>query len=359
MSDENVIRSEKTEFYVGLFIVAGLAIMGTLIWQFGSVTDRFRPRYELNVLMTDATGIIDGGGVRLGGMKVGHVKSRKFMEGYRGVELILEIYDEFQIPEKSEFTIATSGLMGDKYINIIPPKRPTGGLIAKGSTIDGGGADLMTEMTERAAALSDQMSMVLEELDSAVSETRVVVENLTSVSEKFDLKVLSDGNISNFTATIDKLSQTTDNLANASGKLAPLIDESKKTVETAAEPFEEAKVMIAKLDASISKLDPAIAELEPTIKDLHKTINRANDAIEKITKGDGLASALLSDKELKDDIKSLVANLEKHGVIGYKKGKEKADASDDKPGTSSASSNSSGSNSSNGNRWGMFRGGKR
>ncbi len=358
MSDESVIRQERTEFYVGLFIVVGLAIMATLIWQFGSVTDHFRPSYNLQVVLPDATGLVDGAPVRLSGVNIGTVQSRRFLDNYGGIELSLNIYQEYQIPENSKIAISTSGLMGDKFISVTQPVKATGNYIAEGSTIKADGVDLMADLTARAASLSDQMAMVLEELDSAVSETRVVVGNLTSVSEKFDLKVMSEANVGNFTTTIEKLSETTDNLSVASGKLAPLIDESKITVQAAAEPFEEAKAMIAKLDATISQLNPAIAELEPTVKDLRKTINNANEAIEKVVEGDGLAGALISDEELKSDIKSLIANLEKHGILGYKKGREKDDATEDDPPRSSSSSSEDSSSSGSG-RWGMFRSGKR
>lgn len=354
MSDESVIRKEKTEFYVGLFIVVGIAIMGTMIWQFGSVTDSFRPKYELKVVLPDATGVIDGAQVRLAGVTIGKVNSRNFLENYRGIELNLEIYEEYQIPAKSDFTSATSGLMGDSYIKIIPPKKATGDYIEPGSTVSGDGTDLVADLSERATVLSDQMSMVLSELDSAVSETRVVVENLTSVSEKFDQKIMSQQNVGNFDSTMAKLSETTDNLALASGKLAPLIDESKKTVETAAEPFEEATAMIAKLDKAIDELGPALEELGPTIKDLRETVNNANEAIENISEGDGLIAALISDEDLKTDIKSLIANLEKHGVLGYKKGKERNDAFEEKKNDEPVRSNSSNSEAG-AKSWGLFR----
>tara|TARA_R110002096_G_scaffold4501_6_gene21108 strand:+ start:40338 stop:41408 length:1071 start_codon:yes stop_codon:yes gene_type:complete len=354
MSDESVIRTEKTEFYVGLFIVVGIAIMGTMIWQFGSVTDSFRPKYGLKVVLPDATGVIDGAQVRLAGVTIGKVKSRNFLESYRGIELNLEIYEEYRIPANSDFTSATSGLMGDSYIKIIPPRKTTGAYIEPGSTVSGEGSDLVADLSERATELSDQMSMVLSELDSAVRETRVVVENLTSVSEKFDQKIMSQQNVGNFNSTIEKLSETTDNLALASGKLAPLIDESKKTVETAAEPFKEATVMIAKLDKAIEELEPAFEELGPTISDLRTTVKNANKAIEDISEGDGLIAALISDEELKNDMKSLIANLEKHGVLGYKKGKERNEATgkkrEDEPAEESTSNSEAGAN-----RWGLFR----
>ncbi len=357
MQDETVIRRERTELYVGLFIVAGLAMLGAMIWQFSSITDRFRPSYDLTITLPDATGVIINAPVRLAGVNVGKVKSRAFTENFRGIQIGLEIYDEFRIPEKSEFSSSTSGLMGDNYIKVVPPDRPTGKYIAKGATIDGGGADLISDLTSRATALSDQMAMVLGELDSAVRETRVVVENLTSVSEKFDRKVMSEGNVGNFDATMEKLSETTDNLAVASEKLAPLIDESKNTVKTAAEPFEEAKEMIAKLDESIEKINPAFEELEPTIKDLRETINKANEAIDQITKGDGLIAAIIADEELKGDVKSLIANLEKHGVLGYKKGRERDDASETKKASVGAKTDTSsgGASNSGASRWGMFR----
>jgi hypothetical protein len=69
--------------------------------------------------------------------------------------------------------------------------------------------------------------------------------------------------------------------------------------------------------------DKALAELEPTVKELHATIEQIHTAADQVTNGDGPVPALLTSSELRSNLESLVANLEQHGILGYKRGKNK------------------------------------
>jgi phospholipid/cholesterol/gamma-HCH transport system substrate-binding protein len=337
MSDASVIRRERTEIFVGLFIIVGLAIMAVLIWNFGSFTDRFRPKYELKIVLNDATGIIQGAPIRYGGTKVGVVKSKEIAEDFTSMVMTVEIFDEYKIPAGSKFVVTTSGLMGDRFVNIFAPDEPTEERIKPGSTIVSSGGDMMAEFSERAARVSDKVEIVLEELDKAVSETRVMVANLTSVSEKFDQRVLAEDNLENFTEAIANLRTTTTNLAEGSGKIAPLLDETRETVAAAREPFDRASELIKKLEPAIEELQPAFAELKPLLAEVQPTLaeirgvaTQLNYAIERVLDGDGIAGAVISDPELRDDLKSFVETLEEHGVLGYKKGRQE-DKKEDEP----------------------------
>ena len=104
------LRKEKTELLVGLFVLVGLLIMGTLIIQFGRFSERLREKYELTLLFPDGGDIIDGSPVRLGGAQVGIVSDSPILnDDSTGVIIGLEIYDGKKIPVGSDFSIATSG----------------------------------------------------------------------------------------------------------------------------------------------------------------------------------------------------------------------------------------------------------
>ncbi len=332
MSEASVIRRERTELSVGLFILAGLAIMGVLIWQFGKFSDRLQDRYIIYLLMPDASGVVEGSGVLYGGGKIGYVKDLTLLEDFSGVRLTLEIFDTYKIPAGSEFSIGTSGLMGDKYINVVPPserEREEKGLegnLAAGALVEAEGADVIADLQKQAQVISDKVDIVLTELDTAISEARTVVGNLTSISEKFDQRVLSDVNIENFSRSLERVSDTTENLASASKELGPLLEESKKTVAAAAEPFERADQMIADLEPSLSSLGPTMDDLRVAVDEIKDTANNANQTIDEIRKGNGVVGGLISDSQMRRDLESLLANLEAYGILGYKRGRAKDNA---------------------------------
>ena len=61
------------------------------------------------------------------------------------------------------------------------------------------------------------------------------------------------------------------------------------------------------------------------LSSIERTANKATAAIEKVDSNKGALSALVSDKELKTDMKDFVRNLKKNGVLRYKDEEEKED----------------------------------
>jgi len=319
MSEESVIRRERTELFVGLFILVGLAIMGTLIWQFGKIGDRIGDRYQIQLRLDDASGIMEGSAVRFGGTKIGFVARKDPRTDFTGIVLTLDLDSTYRIPEGSRFAVSTSGLMGDRYINVSPPQEVTNDKIKPGAMVEGVLEDPVKEIQETVMDLSTRANVVLAELDQAIADSQVVVANFTKISEKVDAQVLSDDNLDNFANALDKISLTTDNLTDASAKLEPLIEESRDTVKQAGKPFETA-------DKALVELEPTVKELRVAVEGAQDAIDEANSAIREVTGGEGVTASLITNEELARDLESLIANLEAHGVLGYKKGKRRNDA---------------------------------
>src|SRR5690349_17528312 len=61
------------ELKVGIFVAVGLAILAALVVQFGRLGEGFKTYYGLTVHFSDASGLLKGSDVLLGGAKVGRV----------------------------------------------------------------------------------------------------------------------------------------------------------------------------------------------------------------------------------------------------------------------------------------------
>src|SRR6266567_1968048 len=126
------------EFKVGAFVFVGLAMLGALVVQFGRLGEGLKTYYPLTVRFTDASGLLKGSDVLLAGAKIGRVSAgpRLVREG-NGVEVPLRIYDYVQIPAGSKFTVGSSGLLGDRFVNVAMPAGKPSSFVPKNSTIDG------------------------------------------------------------------------------------------------------------------------------------------------------------------------------------------------------------------------------
>src|SRR5438045_5079145 len=110
------------EFKVGIFVFAGLAMLGALVVQFGRLGEGFKAYYALTIRCTDASRVLKGSDVLLAGARIGKVSGgpRLVREG-NGVAVPLKIYDYVKIPDGSKFTVGSSGLLGDRSVSVTMP----------------------------------------------------------------------------------------------------------------------------------------------------------------------------------------------------------------------------------------------
>ena len=307
---------------VGLFVFFGLAIMGALIVQFGRFSDRLREKYEIEVVFPDASGIRPGAPVNLAGQKIGFVTTEpELNEDFTGVTVALSIYGDKRIPRGSEFGIGTSGLMGDTFIKVEMPEDPKPVYLDPGTKVVGGASGGLD-------SLQDDAGVLLAEINVAVKDIQKAVQSLNRVFDKVETNMLSDENLENLKGSFADLRETTENLKESSEKIDPILTEAETTVAEAKTAMTKAGETFDKAKEVIGKAEPAMEELEPTIAELKDTLENANDAITRIKEGGGVAAALISDTGLRNDLESFVEKLERYGILGYPKDKQKPDSSD-------------------------------
>src|ERR1700731_3249848 len=94
------------EFKVGIFVFAGLAMLGALVVQFGRLGEGFKTYYALTIRFSDASGLLKGSDGLLAGARIGKVSGgpRLGREG-NGVAVPLKIYDYVKIPRGAKFPV--------------------------------------------------------------------------------------------------------------------------------------------------------------------------------------------------------------------------------------------------------------
>src|SRR5437867_1959175 len=110
------------ECKVGMFVFVGLAMLGALLVQFGRLGEGFKTYYTITVRFNDAGGLLKGTDVLLAGARIGKVAGGpKLVREGDGVAVPLKIYDYIKIPEGTKFTVGSSGLLGDRFVNVTMP----------------------------------------------------------------------------------------------------------------------------------------------------------------------------------------------------------------------------------------------
>ena len=265
------------EFKVGIFVFAGLAMLAALVVQFGRLGEGFKTYYPITIQFSDASGLLKGSDVLLAGARIGKVAGgpRLVREG-NGVAVPLKIYDYVKIPEASKFTVGSSGLLGDRFVNVtMPPGTPTK-FLPPNSYINGTRETGIDDLTREGGAL--------------VGDLRGVVQKIDTTMTRLNQDMLSKETADNFKSSVAHLNEATAAFAESSKKLGPVVD----------------------------KADSAMDSTKKAAEDLQKVLSSA-------TQGKGLLAALLTNQELANDLRALVSNLRAHGILFYRDSAAKID----------------------------------
>src|SRR5881397_2308371 len=251
-------RQERgLEFKVGAFVFFGLAMLGALVVQFGRLGEGLKTYYPLTVRFTDASGLLKGSDVLLAGAKIGKVSGgpRMVREG-QGVDVPLKIYEHIKIPEGSKFSVGSSGLLGDRFVNVVMPPGQPKAFLAPNTHISGVRETGIDDLTREGGAL--------------VTDLRGTVQKIDTTVNRLNQDTLSSANMENLKASMEHLNQATGALAESSKKL----------------------------DGVVEKTDSTMTSAKEAADNLQKVLRAA-------AQGNGLVAALLNDQQLANDLHAL------------------------------------------------------
>ncbi|MDP8233632.1 MAG: MlaD family protein [Candidatus Saelkia tenebricola] len=212
----------NSEWRLGLFIACGLVLFGALVFTISNLTF-FDRGYEVRVLFRFASGVEEGAPVRLAGVKVGEVKNVKivydFEDEYPLVEVHLNIQENVRIRQDASILISTLGLLGEKYVEILPGTKEKPLIESRDIVI---GYD-----TVPLAKLSDLGYQIALKLDQTIDVLR---EIFVEEEQKKDIKITLN-NIKDLSANLNNLVLETDvvmkRINRGEGTLGQLISEEE------------------------------------------------------------------------------------------------------------------------------------
>ncbi len=139
---------EKTDFWVGLFVLLGAVALVFLALRAGNMSSfSFAPTYQVQAYFDNLGGLKVRAPVKSSGVVVGRVSGISFDNERFQAIVTLDLESQYEFPTDSSISILTSGLLGEQYIGITP-----------------GGEDKM--LTDGSTVQYTQSAVVLEELIS-------------------------------------------------------------------------------------------------------------------------------------------------------------------------------------------------
>ncbi|MGA1128926.1 MAG: MlaD family protein [Chthoniobacterales bacterium] len=253
-------RDPRTETKVGFFVLFGVAVVAVTVVYFGRLGQGLQSFYDLEVDFPNASGLLAGSDVLLGGARIGYVaKPPRVLPAMQGVAVELKINEEVSLPVMSEFIIGSSGLLGNRFIDVIvSPEANLDDKLRPGAKIKGVRETGMEDLTRDASTV--------------MADVRQAVGTLNKALDRLDSTALSQASLQDLRDTIANLKQ-------------------------GSEGFTE--------------IGKAADNLEAAAADARKLMSSARS-------GSGPLTMLLNDKQAAADLRAILSNIRRHGVLWYK-----------------------------------------
>lgn len=262
----------SNEAKVGIFTVIGLVLLTAIVLYLSGFNPTEEDDYSFDITFNQVTGLKPGAGVSYAGIAVGRVQA---IEAYKDkAKVTVEIRGGTQIAKDSLFTINSDGLMGEKFISIMPPQHPSGVYLAGGESVQGvdeKGLDYL--LAQAGTTLVDvqelikSMNTILgnKNVQNSLIQTAVNLNELTGNMNEL-MRVMSNLAVNNqqdIDKMIKNLSAMTASMASAADEIDSMLNDFSSDGQTA----ENMKTAIANLAATSQSIQKMAANMEPVIAD--------------------------------------------------------------------------------------------
>jgi len=120
-----IFGQSKLELKVGIFVFIGLVVLTTFVLSMKDFKN-IAAGYEINFIFNFTNGIKIGAPLRFAGVDVGEIKEINFVttgdDPKPKVRIVGSIRKDIKVPVDSTIWVNTLGLLGEKYIEIMPGK---------------------------------------------------------------------------------------------------------------------------------------------------------------------------------------------------------------------------------------------
>jgi phospholipid/cholesterol/gamma-HCH transport system substrate-binding protein len=216
---------------VGAFVLAGLLIIGFIVFLIGDERQLFIAKQEYRINFKDVEGLRRGSPVNMGGVTVGTVSGVSYSQNPKDAIIYVTVEvseDEAQrIRTDSVATIEARGLLGDKLVSISvgSPSKP---LILPGGVIPSKEGGDITQALKRLSGVTERVENVVKNLETTTKSFadeqlhRDMKEGISSLSNILKSMDQGDGyaaRILHDPKEADRLSGVVKNLEQTSAEL--------------------------------------------------------------------------------------------------------------------------------------------
>jgi phospholipid/cholesterol/gamma-HCH transport system substrate-binding protein len=268
---------------VGITTLVSLACLGALVVFLGRIRVS-SSGYPLHVDFNYVDSLkVDAPVLYGGGVKIGDVDGVEVSEGK--VRVSLHIFNSVSIPQDSTITIHTSGILGEKYVQVNAGNVATGTL-AKGAVIAGIDPGSLDRTLQRIEALTDFLAPLLQD---------------PKFKQSFGATM---GNLQRVTAELGDL------IENNSGDIRESVKNLKALSQGLKAKVDDMKGIIDSAKGLLNEKNKR--NVERSLENLDSTLTKLDRAMKYIDEKKGPMGAMVYDEETAQNLREILRDLKTH-----------------------------------------------
>ena len=301
-----------TEFKVGLLALATLTAVIILSFKITSHQASFGSYITYKTIVSDSSGIFEKSPIKIAGINAGRIKKIELYE--EKAMIIFEILSDIKVVRGSKIQIKTTGLLGDKYLDILLNQKnderlPENSLLA---SIQLGNIDRLLQDT----------SLILQDIKTIVGNIKISLSP-EKEGDPPPLKVI----LQNFKNISEDIQYELD--SNNPGSLLHEIRRFLPTLNNVKKASEDLKTIMARIrkgQGSLGKLlndDEVVDHVTETLSGIKKLVNKVNSVRTELHVFTGTHSEKNNVTDINLDIYPSVENFYRLGLVTSEQGVEK------------------------------------
>lgn len=249
-------EDQKKLLKAGLFLSFLTVILMMMIISIGKENSFFETKTLLKARVSNVSNLQPGSYVELRGIKIGTVSKIEIISEEE-VEISMKVLQSQLkwIKKDAEISISTAGLVGDKFLEILPGTKESQSIDPETDILTIQKKEIFNELVNKGGSIANSTEKVLSHLEALVS------------SQKFEEFILS-------------------------------IHKSSLNME--------------KITAELSK-----AQLSQSISSLNKTTKRLDLILNRVEQGPGTLHSMIYDDSLHEDLRALLGGAQRNKMIKY------------------------------------------
>jgi len=284
---------------IAAMVIFALSCFGllTFLWiSFGGSVPLKPKQYELTVNFPEATTIAEAADVRIAGVTIGKVRSKRLDKGANRTKVVLTIEPKFApIPKDTRAILRQKTLLGETYVELSPGHKDAGEL-PDGGTLSNTQVEPTVELDEILRIFDPSTKVAFrgwvqesaktisgtapEDLNSALGNLAGFAQDGASVLQVLDTQSTAVRHLIKNTGVVfgalnQRKGQLRDLIVNSDRTFSALQSEQNALADTFRifpTFLDESKITLARLETFSIKTHPLINELKPVADDLGPTV---------------------------------------------------------------------------------------